>query len=157
MTPTSLIVLVDRGGLKAYRVNEAPVHGPSLQLVQALEITDAKPFLDKLSDQVAARPMMVPAEGRPNGAHVRPVGDWPQLEAEGQRRICKQLAQQIARIVKEANVEAWSLAAPSSIHAIIVDLLPEELRERIVEHVESDLVRIPPAKLTAHFRSLQPI
>ena len=155
MTPTSLIVLADRGGLKAYRVLEVPAHGPSLQLVHALEITDAKQFVDTLSDQAAAVPVTVPSNGRANGTHVRARGDWPQLEAEAERRICRQLAQQIARIVKEANVEAWSLAAPSSIHAILVDLLPGELQERIVEHVESDLLKIPAAKLAAHFRSLQ--
>jgi hypothetical protein len=157
MTPTSLIVLADRGGLKAYRVLEVPAHGPSLQLVEALEMTDAKQFVDKLSGQVAAVPMMVPSNGRANGAHVRASGDWPQLEAEAERRICRQLAQQIVVIVQKANVEAWSLAAPSSIHAILVDHLPPEIRERIVEHVESDLVRIPAAKLAAHFRSLQPM
>ena len=157
MTPTSLIVLADRGGLKVYRVLEVPAHGPGLQLIQALEITDAKQFADKLSDKVAAVPMMVPSNGRAKGTHVRASSEWPQLEAETDRRICKQLAQEIARIVKEANVEAWSLAAPSSIHAILVDHLPGEIRERIVEHVESDLVRIPAARLATHFRSLQPI
>jgi hypothetical protein len=41
MTPTSLIIVTDRGSLKAYRVNETPTRGPSLQLVQAFNITDA--------------------------------------------------------------------------------------------------------------------
>jgi len=31
------------------------------------------------------------------------------------------------------------------------------VRQRIVEHVKSDLVKIEPAKLAAHFRSLQPL
>src|SRR6266404_2807540 len=41
MTPTSLIVVVDRGTLKAYRVDETPTRGPSLHLIQAFNITDA--------------------------------------------------------------------------------------------------------------------
>jgi hypothetical protein len=49
------------------------------------------------------------------------------------------------------------LAVPGSIYAEIVDLLPPEIRERIVEHVESDLVKTPVAKLADHFRSLQPM
>jgi hypothetical protein len=60
-------------------------------------------------------------------------------------------------IVRLRTGEGWSLAAPESIHAEIVDLLPAEIRERIVEHVESDLVKTPVAKLADHFRSLQPI
>jgi hypothetical protein len=35
--------------------------------------------------------------------------------------------------------------------------LPAQVRDRIVEHVKSDLVKIEPAKLPGHFRSLQPL
>ena len=41
MTPTSLIIVTDRGSLKAYKVNETPNRGAGLQLVQAFETTDA--------------------------------------------------------------------------------------------------------------------
>jgi hypothetical protein len=35
--------------------------------------------------------------------------------------------------------------------------LPPKIQERMVEHVESDLVKLPAAALPSHFRSLQPI
>ena len=79
------------------------------------------------------------------------------LETETDRRIHKQLADQIAKIVESDGVEGWSFAAPASIHAAIVDLLPSKVRDRIVEHVKSDLVKTEPSKLPAHFRSLQQI
>jgi len=41
MTPTSLIIVADRGSLKAYRVDETPTRGPSLRLIQAFDLTDA--------------------------------------------------------------------------------------------------------------------
>ena len=34
---------------------------------------------------------------------------------------------------------------------------PNDIRDRIVEHVKSDLVKIEPAKLQKYFRSLQPL
>ncbi|PYK19419.1 MAG: hypothetical protein DME55_04805 [Verrucomicrobia bacterium] len=40
-------------------------------------------------------------------------------------------------------------------HGAIVDLLPPPVRDRIVEHVKSDLVKVEPAKLVLRFRSLQ--
>ncbi len=137
MTASSLIVIADRGGLKAYRVRETPMRGPSLKLVQAFDI----PNVNDLS----------------RTHHTTAVTDWPQLEMEESRRICKQLADEIAKIVQRKTGEGWSLAAPGSIYAEIVDLLPPKIRERIVEHVESDLVKTPVAKLADHFRSLQPI
>ena len=39
----------------------------------------------------------------------------------------------------------------------VVDLLPPAVRNRIVEHVKSDLVKVEPAKLISRFRSLQQI
>ena len=137
MTPTSLVIVADRGSLRAYRVEETPTRGPHLKLVQALEVTD----------------VMNAASMR----HSTPMTDWPQLEAEMDRRICKELATEIAKIVERNPGEGWSLAAPESIYAKIVEHLPPEIQERIVEHVKSDLVKLPAAALPSHFHSLQAI
>ena len=137
MTASSLIIVADRGSLRAYRVHETPTRGPHLELVQAFEVTD----------------VMNAATTR----HTTPMTDWPQLEAEVDRRICKELATEIAKIVQRNAGEGWSFAAPESIYAKIVEQLPPEIQERIVEHVESDLVKVPAAALRSRFRSLRPI
>ena len=57
MTPTSLIIVTDRGSLKAYKVSETPTRGPHLQLVQAFDTTEAHGrYQDKLTDQAGAFP-----------------------------------------------------------------------------------------------------
>ena len=137
MTASSLIIVADRGSLRAYSVEETPTRGPHLELIQAFEVTD----------------VMNAASMR----HRTPMTDWPQLEAEMERRASKELATEIAKIVRHSPGEGWSFAAPESIYAKIVEQLPPEIRERIVEHVESDLVKLPAAALRSHFRSLQPI
>ena len=137
MTASSLIIVADRGSLRAYRVQETPTRGPHLELVQAFEVTDVM--------------------NAPTMRHTTPMSNWPQMEAEMERRACKELATEIAKIVELNSGECWSFAAPESIYAKIVDLLPSEIRERIVEHVESDLVKLPAKALPSHFRSLQPI
>ena len=155
MTPSSLVIVSDRGSLKAYRVNETPTRGPSLQLVQALNITDAHgKLIDKLSDVAGRFPV---TEGA--GAHHGPasIAERTQLATEMDRRIQKELADQIAKIVSENGKDGWSFAAPAEIHTAIVDLLPAGVRQRIVEHVKSDLVKIEAARLINHFRSLQQI
>jgi hypothetical protein len=136
MTATSLIIVADRGSLRAYRVQETPTRGPHLELIQAFEVTD----------------VMSAASTR----HSTPMTDWPQLEAEMDRRACKELATEIAKIVRRNPGEGWSFAAPESIYAPVVEHLPREMQERIVEHVKSDLVKLPAAALPSHFRSLQP-
>lgn len=154
MTPTSLIIVADRGSLKAYRVNETPTRGPSLQLVQAFNLTDAHGrLLDKVSDQAGRFPVGDGGSSR----HMNAIAERTQMEVETDRRIHKQLAECIVEIVKTNGITGWSFAAPSPNYKAIIDLLPGNIRDRIVEHVKSDLVNIEPAKLAAHFRSLQPI
>jgi hypothetical protein len=154
MTPTSLVIVADRGTLKAYRVDETPTRGPSLQLVQAFNITDAHgKLIDKLTD-VAGRFPVSDGVGRQH--HAASIAE-SKLETETDRRIHKQLADQITKIISDTGKDGWSFAAPAEIHSAIVDLLPGRVCDRIVEHVKSDLVKVEPAKLHTHFRSLQPI
>ncbi|PYI77922.1 MAG: hypothetical protein DMF04_05020 [Verrucomicrobia bacterium] len=152
MTPTSLIIVADRGSLKAYRVNETPTRGPNLKLVQAFDVTDAHgKLLDKVTD-LAGR--YAASDGA--GMHQASIAET-KLQSETERRINRQLADQITHIAKSDGVEGWSFAAPASCHNAIIELLAPDVRDRIVEFVKSDLVKVEPAKLASHFRSLQPI
>ena len=152
MTPTSLIIVTDRGTLKAYKVNDTPTRGPSLKLVQAFDTTDAHGrYQDKLTDQAGAFPSGA-APGQMNS-----IAERTGIDNENDRRIVKQLADSITEVVQREGKDGWSFAAPASIHSAVVEQLPAEVRDRIVEHVKSDLVKIEPAKLPGHFRSLQPI
>jgi hypothetical protein len=143
MTTSSLIILADRGGLKAYAVTETPARGPSLRLVDEFQITGAEREL----------PFNVESSER----HVLLMSDWMGLEVETNYRVCQQLAERIAKVVKTGRVDVWSFAAEPAIHKLVVDRLPVAVRERIVEHVPSDLMKTKSAKLRSHFRSLRPI
>jgi len=154
MIPTSLIIVADRGSLKAYRVDETPTRGPSLRLIQAFDLTDAH---GKLVDKVTDLAGRFPVSDRAGGRHANSIAERTQLETETDRRIHKQLADQIVKIIDRSGKEGWSFAAPAEIHGAIVDLLPRAARDRIVEHVKSDLVKIESAKLPSHFRSLRPL
>lgn len=152
MTPTSLIIVADRGSLKAYRVNETPTRGPSLKLIQAFNVTDAHgKLVDKVTD-LAGRY----AANDGSGMHQASIAET-KLETETERRINKQLADQITKIAKSDGIDGWSFAAPSSCHNAIVELIATDVRSRIVEFVKSDLVKVEPAKLSSHFRSLKQI
>jgi len=98
-----------------------------------------------------------PVSDGAGGRHANSIAERTQLETETDRRIHKQLADQIVKIIDRSGKEGWSFAAPAEIHGAIVDLLPRAARDRIVEHVKSDLVKIESAKLPSHFRSLRPL
>ena len=154
MIPASLVIVADRGRLKAYQVNETPTRGPSLKLVQAFDITDAHgKLIDKVTDLAGRFPVTESAGAHRGAASIAES----KLETETDRRINKELADQISKIVNGSGKQGWAFAAASKIHSAIVDLLPDRVRNRIVEHVKSDLVKVEPAKLPTHFRSLRPI
>src|SRR5204863_8324981 len=155
MTPTSLVIVADRGSLKAYQVNETPTRGPSLKLIQAFDITAAHgKLVDKVSD-LAGRFPVTESAGSHRGAAS--IAERTQLDNENDRRINKELADQITKVINESGKEGWAFAAPSEIHSAIVDLLADRVRNRLVENVKSDLVKVEPAKLPNHFRSLRPV
>jgi hypothetical protein len=153
MTSTSLIVVADRGGVKAYRVNQTPNRGASLQLVQAFDLTASHGrYEDKLTDQAGRFPV---SDGK--SRHANSIAERTAIEIENDRRICKQLADHISELVKRETTAGWSFAAPASIHSSVTELLPAPIRDRVVEHLKSDLVKIEPSKLPEHFHSLRPL
>lgn len=150
MTPTALIIVTDRGSLKAYKVRETPTRGAALTLTQAFDTTDAHGrYQDKLTDQAGR---FSSGEGG-GGATAERQG----IETENDRRIVRQLADNIAELVQREGMEGWSFAAPASIHSAIFELLPPKVCACLVEHVKSDLVSIELTELPKHFRSLQSI
>lgn len=154
MVPASIVITADRGSLKAYQVNETPTRGPSLKLVQAFAITDAHGrLLDKVTDQAGRFPVTETAGPHRGQASIAES----KIQSETERRINKELADQITKVINGSGREGWAFAAPSEIHSAVVDLLPGRVRDRIVEHVKADLVKVEPAKLPAHFRSLRSV
>lgn len=150
MPSSSLIIVADRGSLKAFKVKETPTRGASLQLVQAFNFTDAHGrYQDKMTDQAGRFSDGVAGQSS--------TAERQGIEDETDRKIHRELADKITETVKRETVGGWSFAAPATIHSAIVEMLPAEIRDRIVEYVKSDLVNIEPAKLSEHFRSLQPI
>src|SRR5919198_1994973 len=107
MTPSSLVIVTDRGSLKAYRVSETPTRGPSLQLVQAFDVTDAHGrFIDKVSDLAGRFPV---TEGA--GAHRGPasIAERTQLATETDRRVPKKFADEILRNCCQNGKGGWAV------------------------------------------------
>src|SRR5205809_7815951 len=98
MIPASLVIAADRGSLKAYQVNETPTRGPSLKLVQAFDITDAHgKLIDKVTDLAGRFPVTESAGAHRGAASIAES----KVEAEADRRIHKDLAEQVGKSVND--------------------------------------------------------
>src|SRR5207253_2857699 len=81
---------------------------------------------EKLTDQAGRFPV-----SNGTGNHAASIAERTALETENDKRICKQLADHIAEVVKREGAEGWSFAAPASIHASVAELLPPSIRDHI--------------------------
>ena len=85
MIPTSLIIVADRGSIKAYKVAETPARGASLHLIQALELPAAHGRYDETYGEFALPYAEVQASNDPR----RMLGEFLQSAYESGADIAK--------------------------------------------------------------------
>lgn len=146
----SLIVVADRGSLRAYRVDPLPDRAPRLSPILELDLSTARL---RVTEQLTDRAGHFGSPGSPGAGGG--TGDQPTLELENDRRAVKQLAAHVADVLREHQPAGWSLAAPRQILPLLLDHLPKEWTGKIVEKVGADLARLPAGELAGHFPSLQ--
>jgi hypothetical protein len=78
-----------------------------------------------------------------------------QLELEEERRLIRQIGQHLAATLDRENPDCWSMAAPAAINDQILDHVPNQWRERLVEKVSAGLVKTPPPELLGHFSEVR--
>ena len=154
---SSFFIVADRGNLKAYRAEKVPAdRPPRMQLVQAFTLTEAHfKSTDIFTDEAGAFPNQTGAGGR-QGVQGNSIAER-HYDVEKDRRLVKQLAQHITSVLRQENIDWWSFAAPSEIHDAIVNQLEPAFRNRIAEHVTSDLVNTPPSDLLDHFSEVRTV
>jgi hypothetical protein len=141
-----LIIVTDLGLLKAYRLEATPKGTPRLELLEELVIEDAHHRLvEKVSD-LAGRHVSPTAK-----QWGTPLNDDHNLRLETKRRLIKQIAKHIQRLVKACGAETCCLAAHKEINHLIMDALPEAVRARIQMNLARDLVKATQKKLLTIF------
>lgn len=147
MPNAPVIVVVDRGAVKAYEVRQTR-HGPSPRLIAENNLKSAhEHYRDKLTDQAGA----FPSTG--SNGHANAIAERPSMEAEEDNRLFKSIAQQIEQLIRQYEPITWSFAAPAEINAHILERIPADLQETLTENVKRDLTKTQPAELTKHFGS----
>lgn len=149
----SLIIVADRGSLRAYRVEPQPERAPRLHAIQQLDLTVARGRTQDGLTDAAGRYGARNAAGPPGATGG--TYEQPTLELENDRRAVKQLAEAITDICKQEQPVGWSLAAPKQITTLLLEHVPKEWQAKLVEKVGADLAKVPPTELVTHFESLK--
>jgi protein required for attachment to host cells len=144
-----LIILTDLGSLKAYRlIRDELSSTPRLELTESFDTLDAHGRLaDKVTDMAGRFPVAAgagPAVAASNGENHN-------LKTELQRRVIRQLAESVDRLVKQQKPPIWFFAAPKEINRQIVDQLDTDVRSRMKKNVGADLIKVDKSDVMGYF------
>lgn len=149
MPNNTLLIVADRGGMKAFRVEESPNRKHGLHQIDSYHAQDAHGrFEDKVTDRA----------GRFKGSGAGQTGggsaDHPTIDLENDRRAVKHIAERINEIVDKEKPEGWRLAVPAQIARLVEEHLKPEARKRLTETVHADLLRAESSDILGHFSTL---
>lgn len=144
----TLVVVTDLGCLKAYRLDRTPVqHTPRLELIDHFDNDGAHAKLTEVTSDSSGR--------FPRGqAHVgtgMSHGERHNIELEQRRRLVRQLADRLSKVLRETGAEDCYLAASREIHNPLLEELDPVTRAMIVRSVHADLTKLDKSELLAHF------
>jgi hypothetical protein len=142
----TVIVVTDLGSFKAYKLDQTPVKKtPRLELIEEFVTVDAHGKMsDKLTDMA----------GRHRSGTSKmstPWGDRHNIELETKRRLIKQLADRVNKLLRNDEIDECHLAASKEISHQLLDELDRPVRAKIAKKVQADLTKIDKSELLAHF------
>ena len=140
---STLVIAVNLGHLKAFRVVETPTRGRKLDLIDEMEFPEAHGhYVDKVTDMAGPGSAMSTGEALTAGLDI-------------QRRLIKLIAERITVVLNGERPEYWHFAANPEVHQAILNELAPELSERVVRHVQADLTKVPVPEVLAHFMPMK--
>ncbi|MCI0744534.1 MAG: host attachment protein [Verrucomicrobia subdivision 3 bacterium] len=141
----TIIVATDLGAFKAYRLEHTRMNTPRLDLIEELELVDGHGKLgDKVTDQAGRH-------RAPTLPGAMSYGERQKIGLELRRRLIKQVADHLRRVVNDPVVERCYFAASQEINEQILDEAGPEVRQKIGKNVGCNLTKVAKAELLRHF------
>ena len=142
----TFVIVADLGMFKAYKFDRTAIQQtPRLELVEELESIDAHgKFTDKVTDQAGRWRM-------PMSRMAMSYGERQKIDLEMRRRLVKQLAANIQRVLAEHLVEECYMSVNKEVHHQLWDELDARTRNRISKVIPADLTKLDKTEIVEHF------
>jgi hypothetical protein len=142
----TLIIVTDLGLFKAYRLERTAIQQtPRLELIEELEALDAHgKLLDKVTDQAGRWRV-------PTARMAMSYGERQKIDLEMRRRLIKQMAEHISRVLREQDAEECYLSTNKETHKQLWEELEPDVRKKIVKVLPLDLTKANKSQLLEHF------
>jgi hypothetical protein len=145
---SKVIIAVDLGHFKAYRVTKDPLaKSAKAELIESYDSIEARLKLsDRLSDAAGRYRQAGGRNGKAAG-----FGEAHNLETEEEKRLVKQIAEEINELVSREKCEKWSLAAGKNINGQIVENLEPGVKAKLEKNLHCNLTKAGKAEILDYF------
>ncbi len=142
-----VIVVVDLGHFKAYKVSENPNESTRLDLVESYDILDTHgKFTAKFTDAEGSFDRGEGKSGIATGS-----GEPHHLELEIEKKVIKRIANDINTLIVKEGCSRWHLAAGESINNQIVENLEPSIKAKLDKNIKADLTKTEKSKILGFF------
>jgi len=144
---SEVLIVTDLGHFKAYRLVENPMESPKLELIKEQDNIEAHGRLgEKLSDEAGRFGM------GGERSSLKGYGEQHNIESEIERKIIKNISNEINQIIKSENPQRWHLFAAKRINNNIITLLNKEVLKKLKKNVKSDLTKLSKKELLEYLK-----
>ncbi len=150
----TIIIAVDLGHFKAYRVGKTRLGNSKMQLIEGYDSIEAHgKLLDRITDQAGRFPLR---GGKGASAKAKGYGEPHNLELEEEKRLIKLLTKDIISLLGREKHDSWCLAAPPEINTRILSNLQPEMKAKLAKNVTCNLTGAKKMEILERFDMCQP-
>jgi hypothetical protein len=145
----TLIVVVDLGCLKAFRVDNGLNRTPRLELIEQFENPAAhNRLVERVTDLSGRFPRGAAKQANGNAMSD---GERHNIELEQRKRFVRDLARRVNSLARNEDIERCFLAASREINHQLVEELEPRVRAKIEKNLSADLTKLERADILGRF------
>jgi len=144
---STVIVTVDLGHFKAYRVTWDPVASPKIELIASYDSIEGHGKLGGRLCDIAGRFV----GGGGEGEVAKGYGEPHNLETNIRKKLAKLIALDINALIKKEDCGRWYLAAGEKINKDITKKLDPAVKAILNKNISFDLTNTPRSEILSHF------
>ncbi len=142
-----VIIAVDLGHFKAYKVTKQEHESVKIQLIESYDSIEAH---GKLSDKMSDTSGRFGMGGGKNGA-AKGYGEPHNIELEMEKKAAKLISNDINAIIKKEGSPKWYLAASKMINSQILENLDAGVKAKLDKNIMSNLTKTDKSDIMKHF------
>ena len=142
-----LIIAVDLGHFRAYKLSTDSPGSPKINLVESYDSIEGH---GRLSEKVSDEAGRFGVGGGKNGA-AKGYGEPHNIELEAEKKTAKLIARDITTIIGREGIKKWWFAAANKLNALVVDHLDVAVKSNLDKNINANLTKICKSEILKHF------